>query len=303
MKIIQVALGEQRDIQRAFSKWGEVVYIDCTEGDKLYFNKILLQAYRDFKPDIVFMQIQTSNHISTVTVRAMSGSFVANWTGDVKTPVPGWYYNIGRFINVTLFTNMDDVEHLRKRGIRADYLQIGFPEGIFKPEGTKKEAAEIIFMGGNYGSRFPLSDFRLTMVDFLYKEYGDRFACYGNGWGRSNGWVNQPEEAEIYRGSKIAINLSHFDYERYSSDRIFRIMGAGPLCLTHRYRGVEKDFGIGEHLDVWRDLNELKAKIDYYLNNEEKRKAVAGAGCRYVHENCTWTNRVEEFKRIYENYK
>ena len=61
-------------------------------------------------------------------------------------------------------------------------------------------------MGNDYGNTFPLSGDRRQMVSFLQKEYGDKFACYGNYKGsikqlnpdQNNPYPIQKEESDIY---------------------------------------------------------------------------------------------------------
>src|SRR5688572_22897024 len=131
MKILFVSLGNQFDIRDALNDYGEVIYWDWSGRDRT-FNRDLISIYNKHKPDLVFMQIQTGGRIDVHTARAMKDAFVINWTGDVRYPLPKWYTEIGRNISLTLFTNMPDVHELRRNGVNADYLDIGFPEKIFK---------------------------------------------------------------------------------------------------------------------------------------------------------------------------
>jgi len=96
----------------------------------------------------------------------------------------------------------------------------------------------------------------------------------------------------------MAINASHFERTRYTSDRMFRIMGCGTLCLTKWYPGIEADFKDGVHLRVWKDLAELNALIDYYLENPEEGSAIARAGQLHVLETCTWEKRIQQFNNM-----
>ena len=59
-------------------------------------------------------------------------------------------------------------------------------------------------------------------------------------------------------------------------------MGCGTLCLSYKYPGIEKEYKIGKHLDVWEDFDDLKDKIKYYLKNDYLRDKIAKAGCEYV---------------------
>jgi spore maturation protein CgeB len=148
---------------------------------------------------------------------------------------------------------------------------------------------------------FPLSKLRYDLVQKLRTKYGEDFFSYGANWeGISPDFyfAYPNEESEIYRNCKIAINLSHFDYSRYSSDRLLRLMGSGAFCLSHNFKGIERDFDIKNHLDVWSDIDELISKIDYYLKNEYERESIAKEGCIFVRENCNWDKRIEELKKM-----
>lgn len=302
MKILQVALGNQFDIRDALAEYGDVMYWDWTSA-KHDFNKSLIALVDGFKPDLVFMQVQTPNVISVETAKLLSKETkIVNWTGDVRYPTPQWFIDIGRHIHLTLFTNMHDIEHVRKYGIKADYLQIGVPDKIFKPEGCGHvDAPEIVFFGNNIGG-FPLSHYRADMVRKLRNTYGKRFGCYGINWGPGiKSITNQEEEASYYRSAKIAINLSHFDYPRYTSDRLLRAMGSGCFVLSHAYQDIEKEFENGKHLQTWSNFTELFEMIDFYLERKDEREKIAKAGCKHIHANHTWSNRINELmKMIYD---
>lgn len=297
MKILQVALGKQEDIRDALAILGEVVYWDWS-GRNASFNRDIRGLVDTHKPDIIFMQVQTSGIIDRHTAAYISQkAFTINWTGDVRSPLPQWFKDIAPHIGVTLFTNMNDVDHMRSMGFRSDYLQIGFPDKIFKPKGEITESADIIFMGNNVGG-FPLSSYRREMIDELKKRYGVKFKVYGVGWPGAISIDQQSEEVKHYRGAKIAINLSHFKYRRYSSDRLIRAIGSGVMVLSHNYPEIEKEFEPGKHLDVWNSFDELFDKIDYYLAEGNERKKIAKAGSDHVHKNHNWKARLSDLKRI-----
>ena len=299
MKILQIALGNQFDIRDALALHGDVVYWDWTK-ERHYFNSSLIQLVEDHKPDLVFMQVQTPGVVSVEAVKKLAGKTkVVNWTGDARTPTPRWFVDIGRHIHLTLFTNMHDVEYCRKEGVNTDYLQIGFPDKIFNPNGSgHMNAPEIVFFGNNPGG-FPLSKLRADMVRELKQRYGIRFKVYGNGWGKDTQAVNDHQiEASIYRSAKIAINLSHFDYPRYTSDRMLRAMGSGCMVLSHDYMGIEKEFENGINVGVWDNFTTLFESIDHYLADESVRKWIAKNGCLHAHQNHTWRNRIDQLMKM-----
>jgi spore maturation protein CgeB len=212
----------------------------------------------------------------------------------MRDVTPGWYFDMAEYVSITTFSNMQDVANLRAMGFKSDFLQIGIDPEVFSPDGEKMDVPEIVFMANNYGNQFPLSRFRVQVVDFLKDNYGGRFKVFGNGWKPGEQSLNhsQYEEAKAYRGAKIAISVSHFNSDRYTSDRMFRALACGTCVLSHQYEGIEKDFST-EVLRMFKNTNELKAQIDYLLGHPEERIRIAETGCKYAHQTFSYKNMVQ----------
>jgi len=306
-KLLHISLGSHNQgMWRAFNKEFETVHFDWTtfQSNPLFINQEVRRLFDQFKPDVVFMQLQIGGIISIPTAKYMSKSSITiNWTGDVRHPIPEWYAELGRNIDITLFSNMTDVNTFNQMGINADYLQVGFDEKIFTPSGSKNKYPNIIFLGSNYDrvSSFPLTQLRLQMVQRLRSRYGVNFMAYGYHWkgvGCGEHFLHQPQEAEAYRSCKIAINLSHFDYSRYSSDRMLRMMGSGGFCLSHHFKDIEEDYVVDKHVATWNGVDSLISKIDYYLDNPKEREKIRKAGCEFVRDNYTWDKVMIELKKV-----
>ncbi len=317
MKILNFGLWNPREelvtMRESLSKMGEYREIAWTMYKGEYgLNKLNLhfaKTVAEFKPDVIFMQVQNDAVLDLEVLKFIKekfNPFMINWTGDVRHPVPDWYLQVGRIIDLTLFTNVNDVLECRRRGITADYLQIGYNHNVYKPEGEVNEAHEVLFMGNNYlDNKYPLSDYRKEMAIQLKNTYGEKFGIYGGGWdGYASGMLmgKQEEEANIYRGAQMGINCSHFEYSRYSSDRIFRILGCGALCLTKYFPDLEKEFTNGENVVVWNDFGELVTKINYYLHNQNEGKTIARAGAKLALETATWDKRIEQLNLLMEKH-
>jgi glycosyltransferase involved in cell wall biosynthesis len=269
----------------------------------------LIRVNRELQPDIIFFQYQSGGVINPATYSQLKrdnpNAWVVNFTGDVRHPLPAHYVETGSLIDCTLFCNYTDVYEARRQGINAEYLQYGIDPEIYYPDQPSVKAPEIIFCGNNYVNQFELSIKRSQMVDFLKKEYGSRFGVYGTNWQYNDGnyMGDQKGEAHIYRACKIGINLSHFDYERYSSDRMFRLMGCGALCMTHRYAGLHLDFEPGVNVVAWDTFEHLKHQIDYYLEHEDERKQIAQAGADKIHTTHTFDAMIANLIEIYKKKK
>jgi len=240
------------------------------------------------KPDTVFMQIQTPNIISAAMLKKYPNIRFFNFSGDVVPEIPKWFFDLVPYCT-TLFTNTDWVAEVPG----AKYMQISCDLNIYKPEGKRVQTAPVVFMGNNHGSQFPLSKLREEMVErFKDKPW---FQVYGRGWGSGVQDLNykQEQEAAVYRSAKIGINLSHMDLGSYTSDRMFRIMASGAMCLAYRHKDIEKEFDDGIHLQVWRNLDELEYLIEFYLKNGDQRNRITTSGCKLIHEKYNWTERLK----------
>lgn len=306
-KLLHVSLGSHnQEIWRSFERHFETRHYDWTtqQGNPHVINADVRLLADQFDPDIIFFQLQKGGVISVPTMKYLSEkSTTVLWGGDVRPVIPRWEVDLGLVADISLHVNMHYVDELCKLGVNSQYLNVGFDENQFNHVGTKSHTPDIIFLGTNYltVSNFPLSLKRMQLVQMLTSRYGDRFAAYGNGWRgvvNRESYLQQNEEAQAYRSCKIAINLSHFDYGRYSSDRIMRIMGSGAFCLSHDFKDIEMDFKVGEHLDTFKSLDQLTSKIDYWIDNPVEREKIASQGCEYVRNTYTWNHFMLELKKI-----
>lgn len=305
MKILHIGLCVQprpyNGFQQAFiDVVGEENYREVSTGDPLVgFHS--QQIALEFKPDIVFMQVQAPGIIPIFLLETLKelGCFVINWTGDKRHEVPQWMIDIAPHVSLTSFSNMEDVYKMRDLGFKSEFLEIGYDPEIYKPEGDAYDVSEIIFMGNNYGAgHFPMSQFRIEMVEFLQREYGDRFGVYGTGWSSAKGNVNhsQIEEAKHYRGAKIAINCSHFDCDTYNSDRILRILGTGTPCLTYDHPNTKNIYG--QCVEEFKTFAELKSLINIALSFQIKVRDMGIRGNIFALNNFTFKHQVQNIIKL-----
>lgn len=269
------------------------------------FNERLLAHVSEAKPKLLFMQIQTPDVLKLDTLRALTSHVetIVNWTGDVRAPLPQWYYDVGALVTHTLFSSTTDARTLRRAGQPADFLQIGFDNDVYVPSAIEyRKRSNIVFMGNNYTNRFPLSQFRYELVHTIHRKYGKKFVLQGGNWPSvlcsANTTFNPKAEIKTLQSVAIAVSVSHFQYERYYSDRLLRFMACGPLVLQHWYPGIEMDFTPDKHLVVFHNITECMEKLDYYLKHPNEAAQIAEAGCRHVHENHTQKVRMNELQAL-----
>lgn len=301
MRLFHFGLFDKKEPQQALRNALKDI---CTEYYEFSFVARPRTATRDFisfmdkrKPDVVFMQVQTPGIITGTILRRYPKTKFFNFNGDVREQIPEWYFDVAPYCT-TLFTNEDWVQRLSYLGHHAEYFQIGFDHNIYKPTGPKAVTSPVVFIGNNHGSQFPLSRLRAEMVErFKSKPW---FQVYGRGWGVGVQDLNykQIAEASVYRGAKIGINLSHMDLSCYTSDRMFRLMGSGCMCLAYRHKDIEREFEDMENIRAWSSLEELERLISFYLEIEHERKDIADAGCLLAHSSYTWPARMKQLTQL-----
>jgi glycosyltransferase involved in cell wall biosynthesis len=305
MKLLHIGLCVseiENGFQKAFKQvLGAENYFEVSTAH-LNLNGNIIQLFNECKPDLVFMQIQAPNIVDNQIMDYMNeSSFVINWTGDKREGIPQWMLDAAPFVSLTSFSNMEDVREMQKLGYKSEYLEIGFDETIYTNEGTNYPSEDILFMANNYGGGyFPMSEFRIQLANELKSKYQNKFGLYGSGWANGSGNVNhsQSVEAQYYRGCKIAINCSHFNVARYNSDRLLRILGSGTFCLSYKHPEMEQDYENYKHLVYYESIEDLKNKIDYYLENEEERKQIADNGRQLVLNRNTFKHQVENIIKL-----
>jgi len=102
---------------------------------------------------------------------------------------------------------------------------------------------------------------------------------------------------DYYSKARIVAN---YPINNDINPRIFEVMGAGTLVITHRVvnNGFEELFKENEHLVVFDDFGEMIEKINYYLKNKEERERIARNGFEYVRNNHTYRERLIKIFKI-----
>lgn len=272
--------------------------INVAESD---LNYKLIELANNYKPDLIFIQIQSSG-ISKEAIQAFKSNngFIIQWSGDMRHRTPDCYFEYCQMgVDLTCFSNIVDVENVSKCGYNSCFLQIGADPYTYNKTGTINHLADIVYFANNFG-HFPLSSLRRDVVNELKHTYGDNFKAFGSGQPDGSYMGNQPGEAAIYRGAKIGINLSHFDSPRYTSDRMMRMLLSGICVLSHNF---QKSNDFDQSVVFWNDINDLKNKINGLLVDESIRQSIADRGYELGMREYTFKKMAENILELYNKYK
>jgi len=74
------------------------------------------------------------------------------------------------------------------------------------------------------------------------------------------------------------------------------VLACGTLLITVKPEDMQAaGFKNGEHFVVFKGLDDLKKKINYYLKHEKERKKIALKGMKFVHSHHNNDIRVKQF--------
>jgi len=146
-------------------------------------------------------------------------------------------------------------------------------------------AVDVGFVGArSYHPEYP---FRGELISFLEQTYGDRFRIF-------SGFRGQVLN-DLYASMKICVGDCCFSGEpNYWSDRLPEACGRGAFLLHPQIEGM----CIPTATYVPRSLDDLRQKIDYYLEHDEERELIRKAAHKHVAEHDTYHNRMKALLEI-----
>jgi len=288
-------------IKRAFEQEGHTVRVfdwrAYGERNKHLVEGELIKSARGFKPDLTFCQFQAPGIISrhTPDVLRSIGCFSVQWSGDVRSPLPQHYIDQSASFDVTSFSNMTDVDGLRKLGHRSEFLQIGYEPLIYNNEGNADRSG-VVFVGNNYGGyKFAESAGRREMVQRMAKEFPEQFKAYGMSWEgiipqrNIGGYLREPADADVHRAALVSLGFDHFHRPWFASDRLLRATACGAFVINQHYEGIETEhpYVIGTH-----SIDQMVNAVRYALDNPKQSVEVGKMNAENTLKQHLWNSRV-----------
>ncbi len=277
-----------------------------TKKDEL--QKRVIKFVDDVRPDIVYFTLM-KDEFSFKTLDYLKSKYTTiNWFCDDQWRFDSFtkYYapHFSYVITVDRFALDKYKEISYKNVILSQWASFGFNKDIDFDKIYYRY--DVSFVGATSG-------YRRWIVKELLKK-GIKVVCFGYGW--KNGRVSFEKMAEIFKTSKINLNISNsvsYDIRyMFSSIRTFReflisnkraeqikarnfeIPTFGGFQLTNYVPFLEDYFKIGEEVAVYTSLEDLLLKIKYYLENESERKRILVKGYSRAINDHTYSHRLKK---------
>lgn len=256
----------------------------------------ILRAQIDqFRPDILLNQ--EPHYVSSEFLQALRvpGRVIA---GQIASAIPVGETFRGYDIVFSSLPNI--VDFIRKHGVRAEMVRLGFEPSILDALGPEPERdIELSFVGGlspEHAGRIQFLEYIARRAPLKLWGLGiERIekssplhACYqGEAWGR--------EMYNILRRSRMTLNF-HIDLsESWANNmRLYEATGMGAALLTDAKKNLHEIFEPGREVATYVTPQDCVAQIDFMLGNEMQRNALASAGQRRAIESHSYYNRAGE---------
>jgi spore maturation protein CgeB len=271
-KLARIFTGRRTDLSRNL-RW----------SNQRYRQLMLERAVVKFRPELLL--VIRGNNFEADTIRRMKDEY------RVRTTI-GWWVKDPRETGEML----DDAE------IYDHYFcihRLGYQEGrgihylpalavysdLYRPTWNRSEGGfhhDLVFVGGNN----PRREHTLERILDLPLE------IYGPGWRQgtrildrrwmrrfkgSSAWGNAL--VELYNRSRIVLNVNSWDPSRTGTNlRLFDVPATGAFLLTEETEEARAFFKVGEEIETYESPEELRDKVNFYLQNQKVRERIARRG-------------------------
>lgn len=277
--------------------------------DTRLINRKLIERAKEIKPDIFITYpgeriypetIKTlSQQLNVRTVLWLGRDVVYERTPNVVESFP--------FYDFVFTIDPPAVKKYLAHGARRVYYM---PLGCYPPTHRKitlteadraKYSAPVSFVGQLFDDR----------PEFLCQLVDEKVNFWTHWW--TNGMQEKyPQLKPFYRGeargmgmikvlngADIVLNV-HRATNSYEGTnmRTFEAAGCAAFQLTEYKKEIGRMFKIGEEIEVYYDLNDLKKKIEYYLKRPDERAEMALRAQKRVYAEHTYHNRFQEMLSI-----
>ncbi len=171
-------------------------------------------------------------------------------------------------------------------GCDVDYYDSIEPDEEFR----KENAVDVSFVGlfDEHREEYlgALSDFNLGIWSWNIGDYDTPLKKFHRGVAYGESLI------KVFKSSKIVLNI-HRDFEESGGNyRLFEIPACNALQMVDDKRDIGKYFEVGKEVVTFTSKDDLRRKVEYYLENSEKREEIARAGHDRVKKDHTLIDRM-----------
>lgn len=314
MKVLYLPIYSQPGTEDGFRGVGVNLKIfDFLAFNDRYKNKKatedeFIKIAKQFKPDLIHMQLQMTNLISPTCLmeirKSLPETIMTNWTGDIRKVPNNYFINISKVVDYSLLSNVGQIDKYRKKGCKNPvYWQIGMdPKECYNLGKSNNFKYDVSFVANSYpNNTFPGAGLRREIAIKLKGAFGDRCGVFGNGWNRKIGSGTLPRKKVngIYNDSLTVLSVSNFnDVSHYFSDRLLMCMGSGRPTISYTFPSYSTYFSDRSEIFMAASVKDIISIVNECKNKVEFANEVGRNGMLKVIAEHSFTSRIAELIKM-----
>ncbi len=303
----------------------ETIGVECVLDDINRWNGDYgYEALSTYRYDIVVGYTTTEGVARAINRYRAEGNKVVliNWwiddgyewiyygNGDAKAGAEAFmssrYLTYSKEVCDFIFTSaLNHVDFYRRQGLKCYPLSFGINPAVNKPYPSDvRYECDVLFVGTNNIHREHLVK---RFIGTILKHSDIKLRVLGADWDNPNRALQVPkpvwggllpyEDSGIANSStKIVLNITTDGQKECLgiTARPYEALGSKSFVLTDYFDGLETIFELGKEIETFNNEKELIEKIYYYLEHEDKRRAIGNAGYNRVMRDYTYARRMRE---------
>lgn len=275
-KLIQLGLGQQSALKS--------------------MNSRLIEAVKDYKPDITFTVKGELIFPETIRKISKSGIRTVQWFPD-DVHRHQMAKELSRVYDVFFHYDSYETQLLIKETKRKNIYHFGFAADILPSDPTPNFSRRhySLVMVGNY---YPVRENYLPYISDLDLD------IWGEEKWRETSVASKYHEPlpfsqllALYRNSKIGLNIQFVSPSHSIVNRAYEIISSGAMLLSERKPELGKYFALGKDVVGFTSPKQMREKAIYYLANRHERESIAKRGYKVVRAQHKYIDRIKSLER------
>lgn len=264
-----------------FDSWDKSLYADFIE-----LNDSLIKCVASSSPDIIF-SVQLGYEIWLETWDYIRYNFAVktiNWCTDDSWKYVQHSKFLAKHFDLMVTTYEEFLHEYEKQKVNVILTTWAVPiQWILKPKKAKECKYQVTFIGAAHGDR-------KEKIRKL-KDSGINIECFGYGW--ANGPLDAEKIPQIFNNSIINLNFANSSGENQIKARVFEVTGSGGFLLTENAKNLNSYFNNNEII-IFDDMDDCIDKINYYLDNLDKRDFIVEKSFNKTANKFTYVNKLSK---------
>lgn len=195
-------------------------------------------------------------------------------------------------------------EYVFGNGYKGQYIPQYTNKERFKDANSEADKQfEVLFVGSDHTGKGRKS------VDYALMANAN-LSVFGKFWDKSlrrdvlkGSYIDNDELYKYYGNAKIVLNDHRKDmaYWGFVSNRIYDVSASGGFVFTDYVKEIEVEYG--DSIVMYKNKEEFKEKLEYYLEHEDERKTLAKKAQKITLEKFTNEVAAKKFVEIFKNIK